>query len=288
MQEWRRGLEMLEWAYLSRLPEEVEFKRFNEAIRTAETASASQRYFRKPAWGLHGWRLAAAAGIACALIIGFLIYRLTMPPILGVRLITGNKAQTVRVAHGIWLTVEPNSEVTRITSDWVKLDNGWVTAKINHRQGKFRIQSRRIDVYDMGTRFRVGTDEQSDWVTVQEGSVQVRKAKFTQDIHAGEVLVAKGDSKPVVSKAKEEEKAMSIGSIEASSLMLLFIVLFALSIVFWFKMLLDALRRDFGDGSARIAWVLVIIFLHLLGALIYYFKVVYQPSETGRWWNRPL
>jgi hypothetical protein len=72
---------------------------------------------------------------------------------------------------------------------------------------------------------------------------------------------------------------------------LLLIVLAALAIVFWFKMLLDALRRDFGDGSARIAWVLVIIFGQITGALIYYFAVVYKPSkpsEDGSWWNPSL
>ena len=46
------------------------------------------------------------------------------------------------------------------------------------------------------------------------------------------------------------------------------VLLLGLLFAFWIFMLMDALRRDFGDGSARIAWLLVIIFLQLLGALI--------------------
>lgn len=38
-------------------------------------------------------------------------------------------------------------------------------------------------------------------------------------------------------------------------------------------MLTDCLKRDFKKDYEKIVWVLVMIFLHLLGAIIYYFVV---------------
>ena len=40
--------------------------------------------------------------------------------------------------------------------------------------------------------------------------------------------------------------------------------------VFWIWMLIDAIKNDSLDGTERVVWVLVILFLHALGALIYY------------------
>ncbi len=39
--------------------------------------------------------------------------------------------------------------------------------------------------------------------------------------------------------------------------------------VFWIMMLVDAIKRE--DGPNKIVWVIVIVFLHFLGALIYFF-----------------
>jgi hypothetical protein len=41
--------------------------------------------------------------------------------------------------------------------------------------------------------------------------------------------------------------------------------------IFWIVMLVDAIRREFSDSTMKIVWVLVIVFTHFLGALIYYF-----------------
>lgn len=42
--------------------------------------------------------------------------------------------------------------------------------------------------------------------------------------------------------------------------------------VFWVLMLIDALKREMDTGT-KIAWVLVLLFVHFLGAVIYYFVV---------------
>lgn len=39
---------------------------------------------------------------------------------------------------------------------------------------------------------------------------------------------------------------------------------------FWIIELVDCLRRDFRDPSEKIVWVLVIIFTHFVGALLYW------------------
>jgi CDP-diglyceride synthetase len=62
--------------------------------------------------------------------------------------------------------------------------------------------------------------------------------------------------------------------------LVLFIVLVViLCIVFWFWMLIDCLqRKKFED---RLIWVLVIIFLGLIGTILYYF-LVKSKAKTRR------
>ncbi|MFT3787381.1 MAG: PLD nuclease N-terminal domain-containing protein [Tepidisphaeraceae bacterium] len=53
-------------------------------------------------------------------------------------------------------------------------------------------------------------------------------------------------------------------------MMLLFIVIGLAATVFWIWMLVDALTSSM-PSTEKLIWVLVIFFLHLLGALIYFF-----------------
>jgi len=55
-------------------------------------------------------------------------------------------------------------------------------------------------------------------------------------------------------------------------LFFLFAAAFALLVfVFWIWILIDAIQNRSLSGTEKIVWVLVIIFLHFLGALIYFF-----------------
>jgi len=55
-----------------------------------------------------------------------------------------------------------------------------------------------------------------------------------------------------------------------------------LFIVFWIWMLVHAVGNNaLGDGE-KIAWVLIILFLHFLGALIYFFVGRPKASTAGR------
>jgi hypothetical protein len=44
-----------------------------------------------------------------------------------------------------------------------------------------------------------------------------------------------------------------------------------LAFIFWLWMLIDAIKNPRLDGSQRVIWILVIIFIPCLGSLIYYF-----------------
>jgi len=48
---------------------------------------------------------------------------------------------------------------------------------------------------------------------------------------------------------------------------------------FWIWMLIHAITNKWLDNTERIIWVLVVLFLHALGALIYFF--VGRPKATG-------
>jgi hypothetical protein len=63
----------------------------------------------------------------------------------------------------------------------------------------------------------------------------------------------------------------AIISIVGLLLMLVGVALGLLVFVFWIWMLIDAITNGGLSGTEKIVWVLVIIFLHFLGALIYYF-----------------
>ena len=51
---------------------------------------------------------------------------------------------------------------------------------------------------------------------------------------------------------------------------LLIVALGILAFIFWILMLVNAITNSRLSGTEKIVWVLVIIFLHFLGALIYY------------------
>lgn len=53
----------------------------------------------------------------------------------------------------------------------------------------------------------------------------------------------------------------------------------ALLFVFWLIMLIDSITRKFKDSSDKVIWVIINVFLGLLGSLIYYF-VVYNKDKN--------
>jgi hypothetical protein len=59
---------------------------------------------------------------------------------------------------------------------------------------------------------------------------------------------------------------------------ILFVVIVSAS-VFWIWMLVDCLTTPFAEGSDKVSWVIVITFLHIVGAVLYCLvvKIYGQP-----------
>jgi len=54
-------------------------------------------------------------------------------------------------------------------------------------------------------------------------------------------------------------------------LMLVFVPVVLLLLAFWVWMLVDCATKEPSAGNDKVIWILVIIFTHWIGALIYYF-----------------
>ncbi len=60
----------------------------------------------------------------------------------------------------------------------------------------------------------------------------------------------------------------------------IFAVLFVTSLIiltflFWIFMIIDCAKRKTFQNNEQVVWILVLIFLHILGAILYYFIVKY-------------
>ena len=43
--------------------------------------------------------------------------------------------------------------------------------------------------------------------------------------------------------------------------------------IFWILMIVDVVKRHFHKSEEKIVWLLIILFFHFIGALVYYFVV---------------
>jgi prolipoprotein diacylglyceryltransferase len=63
-----------------------------------------------------------------------------------------------------------------------------------------------------------------------------------------------------------------IGLLGVGLIFLIFIAIAIFFTVFWILMLIDAVKRKMDDGE-KVAWIIILVFLQVLGAIIYYFVV---------------
>jgi len=71
---------------------------------------------------------------------------------------------------------------------------------------------------------------------------------------------------------------MDSQSLFVAGIIVLFILFFALSIfsfVFWILMIVDCIKRNLPQNE-KLAWILVLIFLGVIGAVVYYFVVKHK------------
>jgi hypothetical protein len=48
--------------------------------------------------------------------------------------------------------------------------------------------------------------------------------------------------------------------------------------VFWILMIVDCATRNFKSDIEKVVWILILIFVHILGAVLYYF-IVKKPNR---------
>lgn len=53
----------------------------------------------------------------------------------------------------------------------------------------------------------------------------------------------------------------------------LFFVFAVILVVFWLWMLVDCLNRNFKKDMDKLVWIILLLFIHILGAFLYYFLV---------------
>ena len=70
--------------------------------------------------------------------------------------------------------------------------------------------------------------------------------------------------------------AVGLGMGLALGIFFIIILIIAIAIaafVFWILMLIDCIKRDFRDSNEKVIWVLLMIFLQVLAAILYYFMI---------------
>jgi len=55
------------------------------------------------------------------------------------------------------------------------------------------------------------------------------------------------------------------------ALTIAFLLMILAGTVFWIAMLIDCAKNEPSTSSDKIVWIVVIVFTHILGALVYYF-----------------
>lgn len=121
----------------------------------------------------------------------------------------------------------------------------------------------KIKILEQGrqVRFKTGYSEKYKRAS-GSGSSSGFSSNFVMEKIKGEWLILNTDF-------HTKERAMKLMGI-----ILGFFVLLGIGcIIFWFWMLIDCIKRDFIKPDDKVIWVLLIIFIQIIGAIIYYFMV---------------
>ena len=64
-----------------------------------------------------------------------------------------------------------------------------------------------------------------------------------------------------------------------SSFILFFFLLVVTALIFWIWMIVECATKEPSQGNDKIVWIVIIVFAHMIGALIYYF--VRRPQRIA-------
>ncbi|HEY3413170.1 MAG TPA: FecR family protein [Armatimonadota bacterium] len=199
LEDWRSQRQLLIWASTLELPE-LSAITLREIAQREEPMSVPLRASRRFAWPhMRINRAFSFATVATAVTLGLMYTYASRNALFTPRLpdgtTLGSAAPVVRVHNGIVLELAPNTRVTRLGDDRIRLDAGWLRATVRHGSG-LRIQTKRLDVRDVGTVFQMNAGAPSDSVTVEEGEVSVSRGGKTYQVRHEQILSVSDKGQP--------------------------------------------------------------------------------------------
>jgi heme/copper-type cytochrome/quinol oxidase subunit 2 len=75
--------------------------------------------------------------------------------------------------------------------------------------------------------------------------------------------------------------ASMLGNFMAIFFFLLVIVGMIAGTIFWAFMIVECATKESDTGNTKIVWIIILVFTHLVGALLYYF--VRRPERQREW-----
>ena len=131
---------------------------------------------------------------------------------------------------------------------------------------------RKIEVLtpDRKVKFKVRYSEKYKGASGSSSSSGL-DANFTMEKINGKWLILSSDF-----YTKERAMKILVGVVG------LFVPLGILSFIFWLWMLIDCAKRDFFKPNDKIVWVLIIVFIQIIGAIIYYFIIKRKSQGSAK------
>lgn len=65
----------------------------------------------------------------------------------------------------------------------------------------------------------------------------------------------------------------------ASTILTIFFIIGVFGTIFWIWMIIDCATKEPTKGNEKLVWVIIIVFTHIIGALIYY--IVRRPERKA-------
>lgn len=198
VEDWRGQRQLFVWANTLKLPE-LSPTTLREVAERENPMSVPQRTSRRITWPRFRINRAfASASMAAVVTVGLVYIYAARNSLTTPRLAAGatifHTAQTVRVYNGATLEVASNTRLTRLGENRVRLDAGWLRARVR-RGGGLRISTSRLDVRDIGTVFQMNAGAAQDSVLVEEGEVSAVCSGKAYSVGGEHILLAsaKGD-----------------------------------------------------------------------------------------------
>lgn len=201
LNDWQNQRQLLVWATTLELPE-LSPNTLRAIAQREEPMSAPIAPSRRIAWPrLRINRTWSYATMVTAVTLGlgymYASQDFLFTPRLPAGTSLGSAVPVVRVRSGVVLELGPNTRVTRLGNDRIRLEAGWLRATVRHGSG-LRIQTKRLEVSDIGTIFQVNAGPSTDSVTVEEGEVSVSRGGKTYPVRGMQVLFGSDKGEPSV------------------------------------------------------------------------------------------